>query len=61
LQNYDLMPGANVWVFQAGWTADLPKELRRFPQFRDLRYEAFGRNIKIFKATEGRSVRSPSP
>jgi hypothetical protein len=48
--SYGLKPYEPVWVFQAGWGADLPEGLRsESPAFRDLPFRAFGNNIKIFK------------
>ena len=42
LATYALKPGDTVWVFQAGWDADLPEDLRSHEeQFRDLRFEIF--------------------
>jgi hypothetical protein len=47
---YDLKPGQTVWIFQAGWDIGLASELQaRVPEFRDLKYESFGRNISLFK------------
>jgi hypothetical protein len=47
---YNLKAGDTVWIVQAGWDATLPEELRRdLPEFHDLRFEAFGKNIKVFK------------
>jgi hypothetical protein len=43
-------PGEPIWIFQAGWGADLPTRLRsEVPKFHDLPFSAFGNNIKIFK------------
>jgi hypothetical protein len=54
IERYRLQPGETVWVFQAGWDADLPEELRsHFAEFRGLQFESFGENIKIFKMTIG--------
>jgi hypothetical protein len=50
VERYGLQAGGMVWVFQAGWDADLPEQLReRQPEFRDLKFQEFGRNIKIFE------------
>jgi len=47
-----LKPDEPIWVFQAGWVADLPERLRsESPDFRDLQFHAFGNKIKIFKLT----------
>ncbi len=44
-----LKPGAPVWIFQAGWGADLPERLRsEGAGFRDLPFRAFGNDIKVF-------------
>lgn len=56
VQAYKLQSGDTVWIFQAGWGADLPEELRRLPQFHDLSFESFGRNIKVFKMIVGTGV-----
>jgi Dolichyl-phosphate-mannose-protein mannosyltransferase len=59
IEQYRLQPGETVWVFQAGWDADLPEELRsRLAEFRNLQFESFGGNIKIFKVTVGRVNRA---
>jgi hypothetical protein len=57
VQTYSLNPGETVWIFQAGWGVDLPEDLQKhFTEFRDLQFESFGGNIKIFKMTIGRSM-----
>jgi hypothetical protein len=49
---YGLKSGSEVWIVQMGWDATLPEELRkRVPEFRDLQFESFGNNIKIFRLT----------
>jgi hypothetical protein len=49
---YDLQPGQTVWIFQAGWDIGLAQELQeKVPEFHDLKYESFGRNISLFKMT----------
>ncbi len=54
VQTYRLQPGETVWIFQAGWDADLAENLRnRFAEFHDLQFESFGNNIKLFKMTVG--------
>jgi len=54
IEAYNLKPGDTVWVVQMGWGIDLPEDLRKhFAEFRDLRFESFGKNIKIFKMTVG--------
>ena len=50
LRAYDLKPGQTVWIFQAGWDIGLASGLQeKVPEFRDLNYESFGRNISLFK------------
>lgn len=57
LETYRLKPGATVWIAQAGWGVDLPEDLQRqFAEFRALRFESFGNNIKIFKLTVGQPM-----
>jgi hypothetical protein len=47
---YDLKPGQTVWIFQAGWDIGLASGLQeKAPEFHDLKYESFGRNISLFK------------
>jgi hypothetical protein len=67
VETYRLKPGDTVWVFQAGWEADLPEDLRsedlrsHVAEFRDLRFESFGNNIKIFKMPVGQPVPAAAP
>ena len=62
VEAYNLRPGDTVWVFQAGWGVGLPEDLRKhFAEFRDLRFESFGKNIKIFKMTVGQPTPAVSP
>ena len=57
LETYRLKPGTIVWIFQAGWEVDLSEDLRRqYAEFRNLRIESFGNNIKIFKLTVGQPM-----
>jgi hypothetical protein len=57
VQAYNLKPGDTVWVFQAGWGIDLAEPLKkRYAEFRDLRYETFGKNIQVFKMTVGQPM-----
>jgi hypothetical protein len=50
VDTYDLKPGQTVWIFQAGWDIGLAPGLQeKVPEFRDLRYQSFGRNISLFK------------
>jgi hypothetical protein len=59
VQALGLKPGDTVWVFQTGWGIDLPEQLQKnFAEFRDLHYESFGKNIKIFKLTVGQPMPS---
>jgi hypothetical protein len=58
VQAYHLKPGDTVWIFQAGWDADLAERLQSQPQFHDLHFEAFGKNIKIFPMTVAQSPNS---
>ena len=51
---YELKPGQNIWIFQAGWDIALAQELQeRIPEFHDVKAESFGRNIALFKLTTG--------
>jgi putative effector of murein hydrolase LrgA (UPF0299 family) len=62
VRSYALKPGTTVWIFQAGWNADLPEDLRnRFPAFGDLHFQSFGNNIKLFKMTVGEIIPSVIP
>jgi len=62
VETYRLKPGDTVWIFQAGWDADLPEGLRRnLAEFHDLRFESFGNNIKIFRLTLGQPMSAPAP
>jgi hypothetical protein len=57
VQAYNLKPGDTVWIFQSGWGVKLPEDLRKhYAEFRDLRSESFGDNIKIFKMTVGKPM-----
>ena len=52
IEKFRLRRGDTVWVFQAGWDAELPEQLRsNVSEFRDLQFNSFGKNIKIFKLT----------
>jgi len=47
---YALQPGQTVWIFQAGWDIGLASGLQeKVPEFHDLKYESFGRNISLFR------------
>lgn len=62
VETYRLKPGDAVWVFQAGWDANLPEDLREhFTEFHDLPFESFGNNIKIFKMTVGQPMPAAVP
>jgi hypothetical protein len=62
VEAYDIKPGDTVWVFQAGWGIDLPEDLQKhLAEFRDLHFESFGKNIKIFKMTVGQPMAAVSP
>ncbi len=62
VQTYNLKPGDRVWIFQTGWEVDLPEDLQRhFAEFRDLRFESFGKNIKIFRMTVGQPMPEAAP
>jgi hypothetical protein len=57
LRLHPLEPGQSLWVIQAGWEVYLSRDFpRRFPQFRDLNPQSFGKNITIFKLTVGQST-----
>ncbi len=59
VQTYRLKPGDTVWIFQAGWEVNLPEDLRsQLAEFRELRFESFGNNIKLFKLTVGQPMPS---
>ncbi|HVR22691.1 MAG TPA: glycosyltransferase family 39 protein [Candidatus Polarisedimenticolia bacterium] len=54
VETYHLKAGDSVWVFQAGWKADLSENLQNhYAVFDKLRVESFGSNIKLFKLTVG--------
>jgi len=62
VQAYRLNPGTTVWIFQAGWGVDLPGDSESHsPAFHDLRFESFGKNIKIFKMTVEEKVAAAAP
>jgi hypothetical protein len=59
---YRLKPGDTVWIVQSGWGVDLPADLQKhFAEFHDLRFESFGKNIKIFKMTVGQPMPAAVP
>jgi hypothetical protein len=62
VQSYGIKPGETVWIVQMGWGIYLPEDLRkRFAEFRDLPFESFGNNIKIFKMTVGQPMPAAAP
>ncbi len=62
VQSYNLKPGDTVWIFQAGWGVDLPADLQKhYAQFHELRFESFGKNLKLFKMTVGQPMPSAIP
>jgi hypothetical protein len=57
VETYHLKAGDSVWVFQAGWKADLSENLQHhYAVFDKLRVESFGSNIKVFKLTVGQPM-----
>jgi hypothetical protein len=57
VQAYSLKPGDTVWIVQSGWGIALPEDLHQHrAEFRDLQFQLFGDNIKIFKAEVGELV-----
>jgi hypothetical protein len=59
VEAYNLKPGDTVWIVQMGWGIYLPEDLRkRFAEFRELHFDSFGNNIKVFKMTVGRPMPS---
>ena len=59
MQSVRLNSGQPVWVVQAGWMVKLDDNLRKeFPEFHDLKTQAFGNNIRFFKLTVGQPMPS---
>ena len=59
MQSGYFRPGEEVWVLQAGWMVKLDEDLRKeFPQFRNLKTQSFGNNIRFFNLTAGQPVPS---
>jgi len=59
VRTYKLPQGSGVWIFQAGWGADLvPKLQTNYAEFRELPAQSFGRNITVFKLTVGQPLPS---
>jgi hypothetical protein len=57
LRSGHLDSSETVWVVQAGWMVKLDEDLRKeFPEFHDLKTQAFGNNIRFFKLTVGQPV-----
>jgi len=57
---YGLRPEQLVWIIQAGQNANLARELRKFPEFRDLPTQSFGRNISIFRLRADQPMPGPA-
>jgi hypothetical protein len=52
-----LKTGDTVWVAQVGWMVKLDDDLRKgFPEFRGLRTQAFGNNIRFFPLRVGSAM-----
>jgi hypothetical protein len=61
IETQDVKPDSTIWIFQAGWDAGLPEDLRSHsPNFHDLPFESFGNNIKIFKLIVGQRISADS-
>jgi putative effector of murein hydrolase LrgA (UPF0299 family) len=57
LNAYQPPTGETIWIVQAGWGIGLPEDLRtHYAQFRNLQFESFGSNIKVFKLAVGQSM-----
>ena len=62
VQTYGVPAGTRVWIFQAGWGADLARQLPTiYPEFRDLPVNAFGRDISVFELTAGQPMPAAKP
>jgi hypothetical protein len=62
VEAYNLRPGDTVWIVQMGWGIYLPEDLQKqFAEFRDLHFELFGKNIKIFEMTVGQPMPGATP
>jgi hypothetical protein len=49
------VPGQTVLVVQAGWDINLARQLQdKFPEFRNLKVQYWGRNVSLFPLTVGR-------
>ena len=52
LRAYSLKTGQTVWIFQAGWDANLAHELpEQVPEFHDVKPQFFGHNVSLIKLT----------
>ena len=57
-----LRSGDTVWVVQAGWMVKLDEDLRKkFPEFHDLKTQAFGNNVRFFRLTVGQPTPPIAP
>lgn len=62
VRTHGLGPGEAVWVVQTGWDIDLASGLEsKFPEFRGLQVQSFGRNIQVFKLTIGQPMPNAAP
>jgi hypothetical protein len=52
---YGLKAGQTVWIVQAGWNIDLVQELEKYPEFRGLKTQSFGKNISVFEIRVGQA------
>jgi hypothetical protein len=61
VETYGLPQGQKIWVFQAGWDADIAQKLQlRSAGFNDLSLQSFGNNIMIFELTVGHPMPPPA-
>jgi len=59
VRTYKLPQDSGVWIFQAGWGADIAPQLKtNYAEFHELPAQSFGRNITIFKLTVGQPMPS---
>jgi hypothetical protein len=62
VEAYNLRPGDTVWIVQMGWGIYLPEDVQKqYAEFRDLHFESFGKNIKLFKVTVGQPMPAAIP
>jgi 4-amino-4-deoxy-L-arabinose transferase-like glycosyltransferase len=53
-QKYGLRSDQAVWIVQVGWDINFTQDLKKqYPEFRDLKVQAFGQNISVFKVVTG--------